>query len=297
MIRYLDRDQICPERWDKTIGNSTGRVVYALSWYLDAVSPDWGALVKGDYEAVMPLPVSWKWGLSFVTQPYLCQQLGVFSPSNLPDDELEMFLSYIPHRFLVVRLSCNVSNHFASPLNIIYRKTFILNLNKSCENLRKDYSPDAGRNLHKAKRKQVLVCQISDFEIVRHFLEENRNYFDTIKLEKMVSAVQVRGEIKCYGARVENSLVSVAIFVRSFDSFVYLCSATSNLGRKTSANYLLIDTFIADHSGQDLVLDFEGSSIDGIARFFSGFGATPVTFPSLRFLNVPLLNKTCFSRF
>jgi hypothetical protein len=38
--------------------------------------------------------------------------------------------------------------------------------------------------------------------------------------------------------------------------------------------FLLIDKLIQKESGKLLSLDFEGSRIEGIARFYSGFGAT-----------------------
>jgi hypothetical protein len=52
-------------------------------WHLDRTAVVWDALVWGDYEFVMPLPVRKKWGIQYVYQPLFCQQLGIFpKPSN-----------------------------------------------------------------------------------------------------------------------------------------------------------------------------------------------------------------------
>jgi len=54
------------------------------------------------------------------------------------------------------------------------------------------------------------------------------------------------------------------------------------------AMYFLLDSFIKTNAEQDLILDFEGSMIPGVARFYSGFGAIPETYFQLKFNRLPL---------
>jgi hypothetical protein len=78
-IRHLKHSEIDLQKWDSCVQNAANALVYAESWYLDIVSPHWEALVADDYEYVMPLPVKRKFGIPFLVQPPLSQQLGVFS--------------------------------------------------------------------------------------------------------------------------------------------------------------------------------------------------------------------------
>ena len=55
---FLKHDKIDKVKWDNCISRSVNGHIYARSWYLNIVSPDWDALIEGDYEAVMPL--TWK---------------------------------------------------------------------------------------------------------------------------------------------------------------------------------------------------------------------------------------------
>ena len=55
-IRHLRHNEINYSLWDKCITNAKNSLVYASTWYLDVVSPDWEALVAGNYEYIMPLP-------------------------------------------------------------------------------------------------------------------------------------------------------------------------------------------------------------------------------------------------
>ena len=79
MITYLTRTQLNKNEYDNCIHNAPQSKVYALSWYLDIVADNWGALVLNNYEAVMPLPWRKKYGICYVYPPCWTQQLGVFS--------------------------------------------------------------------------------------------------------------------------------------------------------------------------------------------------------------------------
>jgi hypothetical protein len=55
--------------------------------------------------------------------------------------------------------------------------------------------------------------------------------------------------------------------------------------------FFLVDEFIRDHSGQDLVLDFEGSSNPKLARFYMGFGSKECVFLQLKINRMPWFMK------
>ena len=49
-IRYLERNEIDTIKWDNCIGNAFNGLIYARSFYLDAMAENWSALVAGDYQ-------------------------------------------------------------------------------------------------------------------------------------------------------------------------------------------------------------------------------------------------------
>jgi hypothetical protein len=81
-IRFIPRTELDTSRWNICIENATNGLVYAYSYYLDIMAPNWDALVlenkdtKG-YEAVMPLTWNKKFGISYLHQPFLAAQLGI----------------------------------------------------------------------------------------------------------------------------------------------------------------------------------------------------------------------------
>jgi hypothetical protein len=83
-IRYLQRPQIDPIKWNESVLKSRIPQAYALFDYLDKITNNqWSALVYGDYEAVFPLPMREKFGIRYVVQPVFCQQLGGFGSTKM----------------------------------------------------------------------------------------------------------------------------------------------------------------------------------------------------------------------
>src|SRR5450631_2115008 len=91
-IRYLDRKAIEADKWDRCIREASNGLIYARSFYLDAMSRNWSALVMNDYEAVMPLTWNRKFGISYLYQPAFTAQLGMFFKKKLNGNILENFV-------------------------------------------------------------------------------------------------------------------------------------------------------------------------------------------------------------
>jgi len=79
-IKYVPYQELNFSKWDRCIDTAYNREIYAYSWFLDSVTNHWDALVENDYDKVMPLPVSSFMGKSFIYQPLMAPELGIFSP-------------------------------------------------------------------------------------------------------------------------------------------------------------------------------------------------------------------------
>ena len=62
-------------------------------------------------------------------------------------------------------------------------------------------------------------------------------------------------------------------------------------GRTSGASHLMIDYFIQEHAGQDLILDFEGSSISSLAFFYKSFGGQLEKFAGIKLNRLPAISK------
>jgi hypothetical protein len=70
-----------------------------------------------------------------------------------------------------------------------------------------------------------------------------------------------------------NELIATLCMIHSKKRFTYWIPVSNAVGKKTSAMFLLVDEIIRQNAESEAILDFEGSRIEGIARFYKGFGS------------------------
>lgn len=281
MIRFLQHKMIDKPRWDECVYHAVNGNLYASSWFLDIVSPGWCALVDGDYEKVFPLPVSSKAGINYIMQPLFTQQLGLFHKSTPTEENAEEFMKSIPPDYKYIDFNLNTSNKIGVSANVSDMTNLELDLNSKYQDLASGYQNNLKRNLKKANQNKLTISkQVSPEEIISLFRNNkgleishlNNNQYSIIQQIASVSTHKGIGEI--WGAYDEfNQLVAAILWITSNKKVVFLFSALSETGKKLNAMPWLIDEFIKQNSGKPLVLDFEGSNQEGLARFYSSFGA------------------------
>jgi len=281
VIMHLAHNEINLQKWDACIQNACNSLVYAESWYLDIVSPNWEALIFEDYECVMPLPVKKKYGISFLVQPPLTQQLGVFSSNKIDKNVVENFIKKIPYRSYLLNL--NEQNPFDKGIG---QPNLVLNLSKDYNTIFSAYSNNTKRNLKKAWQAKIYISEIVNpkqflsfyFSAINDSAKPNKNLTTNI-----IETGYQKEKLRFYGAFTsENKLIAVLCLLRSEKRLVNLLSASNTEGRKFSAMYLILDEVIRNFAGLDCLLDFEGSKIEGIAYFYQGFGAEATTYPQIK---------------
>jgi hypothetical protein len=297
LIRYLDHTKINKAKWDETITASSGALVYAMSWYLDIVSPGWNALIDDDYISVFPITHRKKFFISYLHQPHFTQQLGLFGHQEQNENKLADFLNNIPSQFKLVEIQLNHINHL--PLTNAFksfpRRTFHLPLNEDHTEIKKKYSENHTRNINKAIKSGVKISSEINFtEIISLFRKNKGSGISTLQdkdyhvLNLLYENAVKKNLLECMGIYDgKDELIAGAVFLRSLRSHIFHFSATNAKGREIPAMPFIIDTFIKDHSRENFFLDFEGSMDENLARFYRGFGSQEVVYLQIRKNNLP----------
>ena len=66
-MKLIQRKDIDPVKWDLRIKASAIENIFCYSWYLDAVSKNWAAIVTPDYKTIIPIPFATKLGIKKVS--------------------------------------------------------------------------------------------------------------------------------------------------------------------------------------------------------------------------------------
>ena len=297
-IRFIRNSEIDRAKWDRCIAQSKFGIVYAWSWYLDRICTRWDALIWGDYLYIMPLVNNRKFGISYIYQPFFTQQLGVFSKLNIEPEITDQFLDALPKQFRLTDMNLNLGNSIkTADFNFRQNTTYHLKLQQDITEIRATYNSNTRRNIQKAIQQKISIRPVNDISRFIRFTSENlKSKSPEIKtrhysaLEKVISYAVPNHSGELLGAwDSENNLVASVFFVKSNQIVIYLAASSSQSGTEKSAMFLLIDTFISQNAGNNLTLDFEGSNIPGIARFYKGFAALPQTYYSFHQNRLPKL--------
>lgn len=295
-IRYVGRKDIDVVKWNQCIDSSSNGVIYALSFYLDQMAAGWDALILEDYEAVFPLTWNRKYRIDYLYQPFLCASLGVFG-QHIDEEILSRFIRAIPSRFRFIDIYLNAGNNFF--LKGIFfqpRLNHELDLGKSYDELKADY-----RNSYRQLLKRFYGSgntaekNISIEEVVQLAREQLNPLFQVKESDyqnfiTLYNKLYVEGKSITYGVYGANrQLLASGCFLYHGNRVYYVLAGNHPNGRTLGASHAMLDTFIKEHAGKDLILDFEGSDVSKIAFFFKGFGAKELPYPGFRLNRLPRL--------
>lgn len=281
MIQYYKSVELDKQKWDTCIQLSKEPCIFAYSWYLDSVSKKWAGLVLNDYEAVFPIVFNMKFGIQYIYQPYFTRYFDVYSQKNGSTGFKKEFLKAIPTIFKYAKFCLNQMEHIeVKGYKTEQRKFQLLKLNEGYAQLQKNFSENTKRNIKKAVKENLRVeHSIQPNLIVKLFKEtkgEELNVFKEEDYDKLLKLMLTCLEKKA-GSTIaiykQDELCAAAFFMHSDNRFVFLKSGVTEFGRRNGAMHLLIDHFIQEHAETENALDFGGSSVETVARFYKSFGA------------------------
>ncbi len=293
-LYYIKHDDIDAEKWNRCIDNAPNCRVYAYDWHLDRTAIEWDALVWRDYEFIMPLPFRKRFGVKYLYQPLFTQQMGIF-PS--PQENIaKRFYTELFERFHYSDLQINSGNQEFSNLSgleFVPRNNYLLSLHADYKSLFSAFPTNTKRNLVKANKNNLHIVsgirleEYMDFKIENLPVKLKKHEINSLK--SLIAYGQYKGFGEIYGVYTsDNNLCAAVYFCRWKNRVIYMNAASSKQGKGLRGMYYLVDSFIKKHAGQNITLDFEGSMIPGVARFYEGFGAAPETYFQLKFNRLPL---------
>lgn len=300
-IKYIENKAIDYNQWDNCIRNAPNGNVYALSWYLDFVCEGWNALVTEDYSFVMPLPAVRRYRTEMLLQPLFAQQHGVFGIRMVSQEMVAAFLDAIPDKFRYINLHLNKFNKPPGKGYEVRQHTnYELGLISPYSIISSGYNENTRRNIRKAEQNKLTftsdtctpnqLIELIGKNVQPGNVKMNEDHYNTIR--KIIANAQQKkyGEMTAVYDE-HNELCAAAFFLFSHQKAMYMFAASTANGKELRAMFLLVDSFIKKYSEKNLILDFEGSNIEGLARFYGGFGAVPCLYPNILRNRLPWILK------
>lgn len=279
-MKLLLNHQINKERWNEIIREDKNGRIYATSIWLDAMSPNWSALIKGDYEYMMPLTWKKKWGISYLAQPPFTQQLGIFSNSSINPEISAHFFEEAKKRFKFGEIFTGCFEENPLIVNKIC-KNYILDLSIGYEKIKTNYTRDLlKKNLQRVSKFNLKYLKSTDINNTVDIYEQlygdrtpNVTETNYKALKQLGSTLQKVNTAFVREVRMPNdALLACGLFFKDDNRIYNIASTTLPDGRTFEANHFLFDELIKEFAGSRLILDFEGSDLPGVERFYKKFG-------------------------
>ena len=299
-VRFVPYKDIDKKKWDECIALSENRLIYAQSFYLDAMAESWDALVTDDYKAVMPLPYKKKFTIKYLYEPPFIQQLGVFFTDKISQEDYRLFEEQLLKKYKFGEITLNYKNvHAAWNSTTKRRSNFILDLNRPYEELYNNYLPAFTKSLRRIKKFQLRYSAGNDYNAVIDQYEKNYGKLlpDFGKraykgLKKICSRLHSEGQLFVREIYSEDSkLLAGVVLMNDANRLYNIISFITAEGKKLEANYCMYDQIIQEFSGKVYLLDLEGSDVKGVSDFYKKMNPVNQSFLFLRFNNLHPLIK------
>jgi len=275
--------------YDKCITASPNGTIYALSWYLDIVCPDWELIANMDYTTVMPLPVFRSMGRKTLIQPDYAFHLGVFSTS-IPDPEtIHQYLQAVPRNYKLRRLCLNKFNivmkknariHNAAELDLIrpYKQT-MARFSRIIKDRLKFAEKNAISFVSNTAVNDLLMFSYRLDKLNKQKLKPNQ--VSTLRLIAS-NAIRYRSAQLASAYDRSNNLCAIILFL-IFNGRASILHAAANAdGLKMGAIEAIIDHFIRENSEQNLVLSIDNPGDKYLLETLKNFGSGISEFPCLK---------------
>ncbi len=292
-------------KWDNCIINSANGNVYAQSWFLSTINPNWEALVYLDYKIVMPLTNNQKYGIYSLIQPFPAHQLGIFSQQNMSSEIIKLFIDSIPKKYKYIDINLNKYNSIdkLSNAKIANKTACAIDLIENYEQISSKYSPENKQILSKVQSAGFTISYGVTPNAFVKLLGVNKkpknfsNYSASILRKLIANGIRYKSAF-LYGVDDKfGNLKVVGLFFRSKHTVNLTLLPKTDTEDAQDAIYFLIDTFIKRFAYKNLTLEIDGSNIDDIEKFCERFCAKKYTYHNIKINRLPFLLRMFYNHF
>jgi hypothetical protein len=275
MIRILKPAEIELEKYEQLIKRYAPDCPYFQPWYLEAVTDgEWRLMVYKEYEAALPFPIARIGPFRHIPHRFYLQKLG-FLGGSIDAEELMLhkWKAHYPYGYYAFHFPPKA---ILKPLR--KRKNYVLALTAEYLSLRQHYSE---QHLRKVKHREKFTFERLHAEaeiesLLQQLANDERHPLSSKNGQRrkrlMRAALQHRAMYFQKGTD-NNGALAYNWWILTGKQGTYLGGGENEAGQALQLKTCGIDAFIEEFSGKDFLLDFEGSDVSGIARYYEGFGA------------------------
>tara|TARA_B100000809_G_scaffold241603_1_gene264925 strand:+ start:1441 stop:2247 length:807 start_codon:yes stop_codon:yes gene_type:complete len=240
------------------------------SWYLDAVSANWGAAMSDDLNTLFPISFTVKLGVKQFHQAMFTRQFDLLGQGF----SIHKVLSLLENQFKFVQFRSHLDiSAIENKETRVYQS---MNLKDEYQN---KYATNAKRLIKKSIKNysfKKVNCIDELIDLVNENVAHKIKEFTTeniIKLKNLMIAACDNDKGETLAVFEGNEIVGAGFFLKDKSRVTYLKGASTDLAKKNGAMYGLMNFAFDSYKNDYEMFDFGGSNVEGVATFYKKFGA------------------------
>lgn len=266
-MRFVSSHELNQNKWNSLVRKAGGNF-FSLSFFLEATAKSWGAYVDEAYTKGFAVCYNRVFGVRMLYPPIFGRTVDFL---NLSEKERESAFKQVQRDFRVGILQSEQQ----------IGKGPFKTKNYQLHDPGNKRNALAGRMIRKAE-KGGLIIQPCDFRLILPFIRselgekvKELSPQNLSRLEKLLSALEQENSLLSYGIfNAEKQLSGGQFFALNGDRMNYILGSAVKSVREAGGMYLCMSEAIRESLEQGKTLDFGGSNIPSIRRFYIGLGGT-----------------------
>ena len=245
----------------------------------------WDAIILDDYEGAIALPLKSVYGFKQLYQPAFIQQCVWFG-KLLNTDQLKKLAKLLNTYFSDIHFNSNISIPISVPK---LRTNLILDLNNDSQQIMNGFSKSLRKNLRKEESTAIQYKEVPSADLSIKLYKnaysslnpqlDEKEYSKFYKLSLKASEQDKAKSYIAYNDTGREDIVLAAItLMKSHGRLHYVLGAPTEEGKNKNALSVLLWKVMKEYAGENMLFDFEGSSIPNVADFYKSFGAKEESF-------------------
>jgi hypothetical protein len=274
--------------WDSLIAESSIENIFMYSWYLDAVSNHWGAVMSDDLQCIYPVTFTNKLGVKQFHQAMFTRQFDVLGQGF----SIKEVLSLLEVQFKLVQFRSrldistieNKEKRVFQSINLKgdYQSKYSTNAKRLIKKSIKNYSFEKVNCIEEL----IVLVNKNVAHKIKEFTSEN-----VIKLKKLMVAASNNKKGETIAVFEGDNIVGAGFFLKDKSRVTYLKGASTDLAKKNGAMYGLMNFAFDAYKDKYKVFDFGGSNVESVATFYRKFGALDNTYYNYMINDLPVWFK------
>ena len=288
--------------WDSLVDTSKQGQVYHLFDYINTLcAGEWQSVVVHDqnqYVAVFPFFVKKKMGLSYFIHPPFCQYWGIVMRNEKEGNQkyydeakkiMKLILDVLPKSFKYIHAYFSPYADYMLPLvwdgwKLTPRYTYQVDIDRGLDDILASFASHTRREIKKAEKNGIHIQKEKGGDKAMEIFRAEKPHLVNAKndgyLENLNKVVHKLGEERAFSicALQGEEVVAGIVYFKYKETLIYFFGTVKATYKNSGAMTAIIWESIKMHHSTCKILDFDGSMIEDIERYFRGFDAEPVVY-------------------